>query len=746
MLMSVCTVLAYAQSADTSSQPKRRTVELKQLTVIARKPLIVQKAGVTIVNVDALISNTGANALDVLGNTPGLQVDDDGAITLKGKAGVAVYIDGKPSQLSGADLAAYLRSLPSGVLDRIEIMSNPPASFDAAGTSGIINIITKKSGSKGFTGSITGNIGTGVYGSSNNSISWSYRHDRLVLSGNASLNILNNFFSSDRTHSFTNPDGSPRNLILQHYYEHSNRISPSGKLGLDYDLTKTARLSVAFYGTAAPYNEWGDYRSRFFNAGGTLDSSMIVNSHLRTDWTSGIMNIGFRKSLGGPPGGSGQQAGTLPSAGTGKEFSAGFDYYSFHDHKDQILATSVYAPDNTLTGQDDLLPHQPLASNIYEASAGYTGPLGKTGKLEAGWKTTGTQNNDLSQYSVRTGGTTTADDALSSQFLYRETVHAGYGTVSKEWINFSAHGGLRLETTVTTGRLPGNSSHPDTSFHRNYTDLFPDGQLSWKNDSSLTHQLFFSFGRRINRPEEGSLNPAKFLFDKSTSITGNPLLKPEFSYNVELSHVYKQNFTITVQYTDSRDIILNTYRQQGDTFTVLPGNVGRVIYWGVNSSAGIPLTSWCTSILYTEFFRNSYRQSGAVAGPVNAGGNSWLLSVNNQLKLGRGWAGEISGFYRTRLIQLQSIVRSLWYVNTTVRKKIWNDRAIINLGCRDVFHTRVFRRVINELPQQTFAFTNTFDTRVLSLSLVYQLGKTGSRTEQRRNDIKSEINRLKSGN
>ncbi|HZE85664.1 MAG TPA: TonB-dependent receptor plug domain-containing protein, partial [Puia sp.] len=227
--------IVYAQSdsiprKDTTPQ-RLKTVELKAALVTARRPLIVQKAGMMIVNVDALISNTGSTALDVLSNTPGLLVDDEGSITLKGKEGAAVFIDGKPSHLSGMELAGYLRSLPSGMLDRIEIMTNPPARYDASGTGGIINIITKKNKTGGFSGSITGNIGLGVYGSSNNNLNWSYRRDKLSLSGNAGLNIGNGYFNSDRVRRYTNPDGSPRSSLLEHYYEHFNRVSPGGRLG-----------------------------------------------------------------------------------------------------------------------------------------------------------------------------------------------------------------------------------------------------------------------------------------------------------------------------------------------------------------------------------------------------------------------------------------------------------------------------------------------------------------------------------
>jgi iron complex outermembrane receptor protein len=731
-----------AKRADTTISPKPKVVELKTATVTARRPLIVQKAGMTIVNVDALISNTGSTALDVLSNTPGLLVDEDGSITLKGKEGAAVYIDGKPSHLSGTELAGYLRSLPSGTLDRIEIMSNPPARYDASGTGGIINIVTKKTTTGGFSGSVTGNIGLGIYGSSNNNLNWSYRRDKLSLSGNAGLNIGNGYFNSDRVRRYSNPDGSPRSSILEHYYEHSNRVSPGGRLGIDYDLTKTSRLEIAFSGSAAPYDERGDYQSQYFNAGGMPDSSMIVNSHFRTDWTSAVTNLTFHISF------PGRSAAAGGHAITGKELTIGLDNYSYHDLKDQLLSTAVYAPDKTLISMDDVLPHQPLSSNNYEFHGDYTGPLGQTGKFGTGWEITDSRVDNNSEYTTRVNNVAVVDDALSNRFLYRQKVYAGYGTADKEWGKFSFHAGLRLENTVTNSRLIGNSAHADTSFSGNYTDLFPDVQLSYKTDSMMTHQLFFSLGRRIDRPGEEDLNPARFLFDKNTISTGNPLLRPQFATNIELSHVYRQNITTTFQYSDSRDLIMRSFRQEGSLFISFPANIGRVITWGMNIGASATVTRRWTAILYTEFFRKTYRQSQeSLTGPLNGGGSTWLMSVNNQLKLGNGWAGEITGFYRTTITQPQYFIRPLWYVNATVRKKIADERITLNLGLRDVFHSRTFRRVLNTLPQQQIVINNSTDTRVLSLSLICQLGKMrNGRTDQRKSDIRSEINRLKSGN
>lgn len=729
--------IARAQSAkDTITLPpaqpqQEKATELKKVTVTAQKPYLEQKADRVIVHVEALISNTGTNALEVLGNIPGLEVDDYGGINLKGRAGVRIWIDGIPSQLSGAELANYLQSLPSGVLDKIEIMSNPPASYGAAGTAGIINIITKKYKTKGLSASITGNLGAGVYGSSNNSIVFNYRHDKLTLSGSIPVSVLNNYFQSDRVRSYTNPDGSPNGALEQHFYEHSNRVSSGGEVTFNYACTKNTSLDVAVSGSAGSYDERGHYRSRYLHTGGALDSSMIVISHLWNIPKDGNIDINLRHTFDT----------------SGKAFTAGLHYSINQRDQHQLMTTTIYGSGNALKEMDDWRPGQTLHIDTYTANADYRYPLARDMKIETGWQSIFSHVSNLSAYATQVYNNPADDSAWSGRFLFAETIHAVYGSITRDWDNFSLQAGLRLENTVSTGHDQGNTQQADTSFTRRYTDLFPTAYFTYKTDHQCTHQWLLSLGRRINRPDYESLNPSPFYFDRSTIYTGNPYLKPEFSYNSELSYVYKQNLTATLLYSDSRDLIMQTFQQQGNLFVAMPANIGRVITGGMSIGAAIPVTRWWKGVVYTEWYNNHYRSSGAAGERVNPNGHSWRVSVNHQFRLGSGWNAEISGFYRMRSVQAQSIVQPLWYMNTTLQKKLWNDKWVVNLGWRDVFHSKIYKRELNTLAGQTVRFVNVQDTRVVSLSLTYKFSKNSSNESgERAEDSKAAIRRLRNSN
>ncbi|HEY4151198.1 MAG TPA: outer membrane beta-barrel protein [Chitinophagaceae bacterium] len=723
-----------ATSKDSSNKDSTHTgwskaVKLKGVVVTARKPLVEQKVDRTIVNVDALISNTGSNALDVLGNTPGLQVDDEGSISLKGRANVLVLVDGRPTQLSGTDLAAYLKSLPSGVLDRIEIMSNPPARYQASGTGGIINIITKKSKSPGFNGSVTGNIGTGLYGSSNNSLIMSYRNDKWSFSGNARFSVLNSYFHSDRRRNYTNPDGSPLSTRLQNDFESSNRRSTGGELRIGYSPSKTAVLELDVQGSVTPYDEKGDYRARFFDAAGIFDSSMYVTSHLVNSSKSGYTALNFRR----------------PFKTAGKDLTINTDYYANRLQQHQLLGTTIYAADNSLKSRDELLPVHPSSIDAWSANVDYTTPLAKQFKLETGERSSYGRVNSITNYTTANKSNSNPDSSVSDRFLFEETIHAGYIDLSREGRRLQVKAGLRVENTLSVGHQVGDAVNPDTSFRRSYTNFFPTVYFAYKTDSSLVNQFFLSFARRINRPDYNQLNPASFYFDKSTVYTGNPLLLPEFSYNTELSYVYKQTFSTTLLYSDTRNLVMSTFQQLGDRFVSMPVNIGRSVSRGLSFSGALPVTKWWTGLLYTEFFNNSY-SSGPAAIALNSSGNAWRVSVNNQFRLDDGWSAEISGFYRTNSILAQSILQNQWYVNTTVQKKLWKEKATLNLGLRDVFHTKTVRREINTLQQQTVFFVNSFDTRILSLSLTVRFGNEASaKAKQKAIDTKAAINQLKNG-
>jgi iron complex outermembrane receptor protein len=172
---------------------KNATKDLQGVTVEAKRPFIEQKVDRTVINVDATPSNAGTTVLDILEKSPGISVDKDGNVSLKGKQGVMIMMDGKPTYLSGQDLANMLRNMPSANLDQIEIMTNPPAKFDASGNSGVINIKTKKTKTMGYNGSVSANYTQGVLPKANLSTNLNYRVNKMNYFGNASYGYNENF-------------------------------------------------------------------------------------------------------------------------------------------------------------------------------------------------------------------------------------------------------------------------------------------------------------------------------------------------------------------------------------------------------------------------------------------------------------------------------------------------------------------------------------------------------------------------
>ena len=203
---------------------------LQEVTVISRKPMVEQKIDRMVVNVDAAVTNTGTNALEVLEKSPGVQIDKDGNISLKGKQGVVVMIDGRPAYLSGPELANMLRGMQASQLEQIEIMTNPPAKYDAAGNSGIINIKTKKNKVKGFNGSVTAGVGQGFYFKTNESINLNYRNNKVNLFSTYSFASNNNYQELQINRTYKNDDGSTRAIFAQESFMKRRRLNNNLKI------------------------------------------------------------------------------------------------------------------------------------------------------------------------------------------------------------------------------------------------------------------------------------------------------------------------------------------------------------------------------------------------------------------------------------------------------------------------------------------------------------------------------------
>ena len=248
---------------------------------------------------------------------------------------------------------------------------------------------------------------------------------------------------------------------------------------------------------------------------------------------------------------------------TGKELNVDLDYINYDINSHQLFQNKFYTPEWETSRPDEIIKGElPAMIRIYSGKADYSMPLKHGAKLDLGVKSSYVQSDNDAQYFLGDGGAFVVDSGRTNHFLYKENINAAYANYSQQWKKWSLQAGLRVENTNATGKQYIN----DSSFKRNYTNLFPTVFLSYTlNDKN---QLGLNFGRRIERPAYQDLNPFRYFLDPYTYQIGNPFLQPQFSYNVELSHTYKSLLTTTLNYTKTSNIITETLNQiDKDTVT-----------------------------------------------------------------------------------------------------------------------------------------------------------------------------------
>jgi iron complex outermembrane recepter protein len=544
---------------------------LKEVVVNSKRQLIERKIDKTVINVDAAISNEGSTALEVLEKSPGVTVDKDGNISLKGKQGVMVMLDGKPSYLSGQELANLLRSMPSNNVDQIEIMTNPSAKYDAAGNSGIINIKTKKNKQKGFNGSTNLSFGQGVYEKTNNSLNLNYRNGKFNVFANVSGNYRRDFQQLSIKRTYKNADNSVNAVFEQTSNEMRYNNNYNAKVGADFYASKKTTFGIVLTGFTTPFNQTGNNLSYLKSNTGVVDSMVASSSAETSSWKNGAINLNFRHQFDS----------------TGRELTADVDYLTYDSHKDQNFTNTSYTPDWVIKNNDLLVGELPSLINIYSGKLDYTHPLKSGLKIETGLKTSFVETDNTAGYYNIIGNAKVVDYDKTNQFVYKENVNAAYLNMNKQIKKWGIQAGLRLENTNYSGNQFGNPQRQDSSFKKSYTGLFPTLYLSY--NASEKNQFGFSFGRRINRPDYEDLNPFMFFLDKYTYGSGNPFLKPSYAHTFEMSHTYNQFLTTTVNYSNTKDLFAEIFEQKGYATIIKRGNFGSVNSASISMSAQKPV-------------------------------------------------------------------------------------------------------------------------------------------------------------
>lgn len=701
--------------------------ELKEVVITKRKPFVENKIDKTVVNVDAFISTAGGDAMDILEKSPGITVDQNGTITFKGKSGVAVFVDDKPTYLSGAELEAYLKSLPASTLNQIELMTNPPAKYDAAGSAGIINIITKKSKAKGFNGSMSSRVSQGKRTHTRQGLNLNYLNNKVRVYGNigyAYQNPLNELFIFRR---FKNDNQTPKSLFYQNSLLESKVQTTNAKIGLDYYLSDKTTFGIGLTGIIKSNNQKTDVKSDLKSAASVLDSSIIANNREKEKFNNGGLNFYFRHNLD-----------TI-----GQKITVDLDYLKYTTKTEQTFKNFIFQPDNSLSSQDQLNGTLPADIAIYSLKTDYSLPLKNEGIFEAGYKVSFSKTDNIADYRDVINGVEVANYDTSNHFKYDEIINAAYLNFNTSYKRFTFQTGLRLENTESKGNQLGNFLKPASEFKKNYTNLFPTIYVQYKLDSIGNNQLVVNYGKRINRPYFQDLNPFVSPLDKFTFYSGNPFLNSSLAHNFELSYRYKGSFSTTLSYGNSKDEINETIEIRNEIYYSRPGNIGESKFYSVNINADIPFKKWWSANVYSELTNMQY-QSKLYTEDLDSSGTFWYFSMNNSFKFPKDWSAELSGTYQTDIVSSQFILLSRSNINFGIQKKILKGKGSIKLAVNDILFKNLNNGIIKNIKLTDANWTNKSDSRFVALTFTYGFGKSFQpKSQHEATGADSEKNRVK---
>jgi hypothetical protein len=700
-------------------QPANKTVGA--VTVTTTRPLIENKIDKMIVNVEAAVTNIGATALDVIEKSPGISVDRDGNISLKGKQGVIILIDGKPSYLSGQDLANLLRNMSADQLDQLEIMSQPSAKFDASGNSGVLNIKTKRNNLKGFNGTASATYTQGFYPKSNASLNINSRKGKINLFANYNYSYFKVFEDIEFTRKFRNQ----RTKEVTSTFDQSSYIVPTGqpqnfKAGIDLFATEKTTLGIVVGGNYNLRKTSINGQTDIIGATGRLDSINKAENTNRDPWYNYSANFNLRHLIDKK----------------GREITSDVDYLKYVSRNRQNSDNYTFSPAGTLLGTPYLLRgYFPSDIDIYSAKVDYVHPLKNNAKFEAGVKSSYVTTDNDAQFTYwNATNSKWAIDAKSNHFIYKENINAAYVNTSKQMKKWGVQLGLRLENT----NAKGNQITDNNTFNRHYTQLFPTAYVSYA--ANKTNNFGLSYGRRIDRPNYQDLNPFKLFLDQYTYMQGNPFLTPQFSHNIELSHNYKGQLNSSVNYTRTTDIIAQVL-VQNDTSRIIfrtRRNVATRRNIGASISYNKPLTKYWTISAFTNIY-NNYFEGIINEAPLSVQFTAFNMNVNNQFRFKKGWSGEISGFFRSRGLDGGGtlVTEPMGTFSFGGSKQILKTKGTLRLSIRDPFYIQRFRGY-TKFDNIDFTINQRGDTRQVSLAFNYRFGKNQNNIPQRKRTSASQ--------
>lgn len=666
--------------------------QLEEVVVAGEVSQTEFKLDKRVFNVGKDLSTTGASALDVLNNVPSVNVDIEGAISLRGSSGVQVLVNGKPS-IMASDENNALGTLTADMIEKVEVITNPSAKYDAEGTSGIINIVLKKEERKGLNGSLS--VNTGAPNNHSIGLSLNSRSEKwnLFTQLGAGYKEMPNDTESINTDL---RDGSRVTSVGE---EFRNETFYNLILGTDYFINKTSVITLS--GNVS-YEEEDQPSTTLF---GAFDGdNNLISQWERTEVTD-AGNPKYQYELQYKKDFEDDEDHDLLFSALGNFFG-----------KDQ---SSDFA-DVTLTGEDQdnqQKTRTDFKESVYTFKLDYTKPFTDALTMESGAQYV--MNDVSNDYEVQNleNGSFVTDTGLTNIFEYNQKVLAAYGTASFEAEKWGIKAGLRIENTDLNTLLANTGESND----QNYTDLFPSAHASYKFTDRISLQAGYS--KRIYRPRLWDLNPFFNIRNNFNIRQGNPDLLPEYTDSYELTSIFfigKTAMNFGVFHRITNDVIERISLFENNVNTTIPENVGTSNATGIEFNTKYSPTSWLT--LNADFNYSYLDRNGTFEDNVfDFTTDQWSSKINSKFKMPLEIDFEATGNYRSSFETVQGERADNWFVDLGIRKKLLKGKAVLSMSVRDLFASRNNEVSIAQADYEVYNYSQR--GRFIAFGFSYGFGK-----------------------
>ncbi len=665
---------------------------LDEVVVGAERSTTEFKLDKRVFNVGTDLSSSGASALEVLNNVPSVNVNIEGDISLRGASGVQILINGKPSILAD-DSSNALGTITADMIEKIEVITNPSAKYEAEGTAGILNIVLKKEEKKGINGSVS--LNTGIPHNHSLGFSLNRRTEKFNLFAQGGVGYRELPTQTENI----NRDKFNGTELISNGEEFRNEIFYNFNLGADYYINP---LNVITLSGSFAYEIEDQPSATTFQF---IDQSQDFTSWRRTEVTEAI-NPKLQYELQYSREFEDNEDHQLLFSAIGRYFG-----------KDQ---SSMFFNENIqgASGQVDQLTATNFEEGKFTFNLDYTKPFESNWTIEVGAQYLKNDvNNDFEVRNKNDRGVFIIDEGLTNIFQYAQNVLGAYTTVAYEGKVWGIKGGLRLENTDLSTFLVNTSESND----QNFTNFFPSFHSSFKLSENISFQAGYS--RRIFRPRLWDLNPFFNIRNNFNVRVGNPNLLPEYTDSYEVGAIVirdKVSFNTNLYYrytTDKIDRISNF--EDGKNYW-LPVNIGTSKAPGIETN--FKYTPTKKLVINGDANYNVFIREGKLGDQdFEFSANQWFAKLSTKYKISKALDVEVTGRYESEVQTIQGIETDNLFADFGLKYKLKGGKSVLNFSVRDVFASRVRQVTIDQ--DDLYLFTSRQRGRFITLGYSYSFGK-----------------------